>query len=213
MDGGPSIRDYIGNCYLRNLEGEGMSILNTIRTHPLLIIAVEQRRKNGMTWYETMIRLNHRSQATNSYCNREDFRKLKEEKEGPGVSEEAMMKYRKQLDAERKSKLSGGKKRSKSDKKKKKKSKHKRRHRHDSSDEDSSDDDSRERSSSSVSTDDGKGASYSPKDVGAYDRDTKVEDDTIVDQHHHDPPTNVILTGIEIVHQNDEMGTMNHHQG
>ncbi|CAO3596568.1 unnamed protein product [Absidia cylindrospora] len=69
---------------------------------------IEQRRKNGMTW--------------------EDFRKIKEEKEGPGVSEEAMKKYRQQLDAEREAKLSGGKKRSKGDKKKKKKSKHKKRH-------------------------------------------------------------------------------------
>ncbi|ORX49838.1 hypothetical protein DM01DRAFT_83627 [Hesseltinella vesiculosa] len=60
----------------------------------------------------------------------EDFRKIKEEKEGPGVSEAAMKKYRQQLDAEREAKL----------KKHKKKSKHKKR-RHESSSDDDSDSD------------------------------------------------------------------------
>ncbi|KAI9033792.1 hypothetical protein CLU79DRAFT_725468 [Phycomyces nitens] len=80
---------------------------------------IEARKKNGMTW--------------------EDFRKLKEEKEGPGVSDAAMAKYRQQLDDERESKLSAGRKRARQSEKEKKKkkssSKHKKKHHRSKSDE------------------------------------------------------------------------------
>ncbi|KAI7871554.1 hypothetical protein BDF14DRAFT_1064785 [Spinellus fusiger] len=102
-------------------------LFSFIMDGPTIRDYIEARKKKGMSW--------------------EDYRKLKEEKEGPGVSDAAMVKYRRQLDNEREGKLLAGRKRAREsdkdqdkdkdkDRKRKKKKKHSRKH-HDSKSESS----------------------------------------------------------------------------